>query len=1595
MEEDGEPPAQAEARVVSAKLMWRQRSPVQDEVRHHFHKVSLVSGARADASREELLSHRREDLNGFATWEEETATCQASWDGSVSKHFQSHGPIFSKKFAPLSKEKRPPGKLGEPVERGDGRHQEPRTDTSNATSLARTELLVPLPGPREPSPHPAGSLLSGSRHEERRVTRTVRTTVVMGGHVERRVSSSVTSVPPAADALPRGRNTVRAVRAVVVNPPAEGSPSRSQALQLISSLVPTEGGSSASHHPRLPTVRTRSSGLGGPVRTVSGQLPEMGTRESKDISPRTSVGPLEATHSAQNQEIPITHLHRESSRSPDPGSHEGSRVSEVSQLHLALPLSPRPQRRPLSQGQPPEQLVAPPHPKPQFTLEPRVPEALPSVNREGLTDTPTATGVLTVRNKVAAVPEQPLAPSATESQAHPSPGSLSDPLSPRNKVTEDSENVPISSVTLKDEVQTTTTSPAAPPVAVSLEDKKSPSQKGAPHSEGDRVSMGMGPHLKSRPDPDAKEKVHPVPSREEKVALASEPEAPLDIPPGLPVASASQSTMMTELKDSSPSIPKESVPDVKGSLTPSLTKEETIQSLPAQADPPSKQDKVVQDSSSPSPKELVPSPQASTAPFTIPRVVVQGPDDDSPAPSSSVDEVSPSPGSPAAPMLEDIQPSLGAQPVFDFPESKTFPELSREEEESVLTADLESFLDTLRNMEPPEILRTHRLPRAPRSSYLARYATLPAIEEDQTGPWIQGLSSQEVSELEENEEQEKVEKQEEEEEEEEELQNPYLSDDEKLQRKQEKAAPQPLWESRPVRHPEISCSPLEMMKKHVAGARGSPVEPGLEWQAGSRPTSRLGGSILFGKLVPTTRESPALEPLGTKLSALPPHKAPGLKKVPGQLPLLYNDGSPAEKLENSRTLERWSPELKTQSKLNTRPGKIILFSEPGCRGSVKEVWDDVADTSSWAHVASIRVVRGCWVLYEEPEFRGQKLVLLEGEVELRALGSAWKTQGVGSLKRGVRDYLTPRISLYSEKGLTGDQVVLTEILETPRHLERPLQVASASVAAGLWLLYPKPCFEGTPCILEPGEYPTLEDWGTSNHSVGSLKPMTLGCPSVEKPGEPKAVVYEAPGFQGQSWEVCRDIYNLQQPEDSQSPNLTSVGSLRILGGCWVGYEKEGFRGHQYLLEEGEYPDWSHWGGFDELLTSLRVIRTDFGDPAVVLFEAMDFEGHSVEVSEALADVELAGYGPHTQAIHVLSGVWVAYQEVGFSGEQYVLEKGVYRNCDDWGWGHSALASLQPVLQVGEHNLHFASKVQLFSGPDFLGDHISFEDDQAALPLSFQPQSCRVHGGSWILFDQENFEGEQHILSEGEFPTLTAMGCSASTVLGSLRKVPLHFSEPSIFLYGRECFEGKEIELSREVRSLQAEGFNNHVLSVRIKGGSWVLCEHSDFRGRQWLVGSCEITNWLTYSGTQRVGSLYPIKQRRAYFRLWNEALGGFLAMPDHVEDMKAGRVVVSEPQAGGSCIWYYEEGLLKNQMAPTMSLQVIGPPSLGSKVVLWAESRLPRQTWSISEVGHICSQMFEGRILDVKGGRGYDRDHVVLWEPTKDRSSQIWTVHVL
>lgn len=57
------------------------------------------------------------------------------------------------------------------------------------------------------------------------------------------------------------------------------------------------------------------------------------------------------------------------------------------------------------------------------------------------------------------------------------------------------------------------------------------------------------------------------------------------------------------------------------------------------------------------------------------------------------------------------------------------------------------------------------------------------------------------------------------------------------------------------------------------------------------------------------------------------------------------------------------------------------------------------------------------------------------------------------------------------------------------------------------------------------------------------------------------------------------------------------------------------------------------------------------------------------------------------------------------------------------------------------------------------------------------------------------------------------------------------------------------------------------------------------------------------------------------------------------------------------------------QLAPNMSLQVMGNIEPAAKVVMWTESRQPLQTWTAQMRGLISSLTFPGMVLDVKGTR--------------------------
>ncbi|KAI5623063.1 hypothetical protein C0J50_17317 [Silurus asotus] len=589
---------------------------------------------------------------------------------------------------------------------------------------------------------------------------------------------------------------------------------------------------------------------------------------------------------------------------------------------------------------------------------------------------------------------------------------------------------------------------------------------------------------------------------------------------------------------------------------------------------------------------------------------------------------------------------------------------------------------------------------------------------------------------------------------------------------------------------------------------------------------------------------------------------------------------------------------------------MFIYSRPGLRGQRIEVKGDVVDATEWefSETISIRVVRGGWVLYEKPEFKGEKIALDEGDVELTIPFRAPQDEPrveqngeqedekpghveqrrfvIGSLRRAVRDYSVPEICLFPEQNAEGKKVVFRDTSDDARIYGFPIKANSIIINAGLWLVFAEPFFQGVPRVLEVGGFPNPAAWGVTHPYVGSLHPLKI-----------------------------------------------------------VSYEKEGFRGHQYLLEEGEYHDWRAWGGCDSELRSVRVIRTDLSYPMVELLEMSSEEveeNHTLDVTEAIPDVELFGFSTSTRSIHVISGAWVAYSHVDYSGNQYVLEKGFYNNCTDWGSDDNRICSIQPILPALADSQAFRSELLLYTEPNFQGTCQVHSESEEFLLERRTVQSCRVAGGSWVLYDANSFSGNQYILSEGDYANLTSMGCSSNCILKSVKPVPTVFTVPGISLFGLECFEGREVLVETEVSSMMEEG--------------WVLCEHSNYRGRQFLLEPMEITNWPKFSSLTSIGSLYPIRQIR------HKESGLYMSVQGGVDAMKTGRVVVSENVEGLSDLWFYQDGLIKNK------------------------------TWSATLSGPITSLTFPGLLLDIKGGKTYDKEHVIVRNETEDTPTPLWDI---
>ncbi|XP_074043370.1 beta/gamma crystallin domain-containing protein 1 isoform X2 [Macrotis lagotis] len=706
-----------------------------------------------------------------------------------------------------------------------------------------------------------------------------------------------------------------------------------------------------------------------------------------------------------------------------------------------------------------------------------------------------------------------------------------------------------------------------------------------------------------------------------------------------------------------------------------------------------------------------------------------------------------------------------------------------------------------------------------------------------------------------------------------------------------------------------------------------------------------------------------------------------------------------------------------QNKINPRPGKLVIYSEPTSCENCFEVFSDIPDCTSWnlSPVIIVKVSRGCWILYEKPNFEGNSVPLEEGELELcdpwgmedilveSEENKSAKPLVIGSIRHVIKDYRISQIDLFTEPEGLGIVSSYFDDAEEMQMFGVMQKTCSIKVHWGTWLVYEEPGFQGIPFVLEPGEYPDLSFWDTEEAYIGSMRPLKMGGRKVEFPADPKVIIYEKPFFEGKCMELETEMCNIidgDETEEAGEDNLSlkSVGSIKVLGGIWVAFEKPGFTGHQYLLEEGEYKEWQDWGGYDGELKSLRPILGDFSNAHMIMYSERNFgtKGSNIDVLGIVANLKDTGYGVKTQSINVLSGVWVAYENPDFTGEQYILDKGLYTSFEDWGGKNCKISSVQPICLDTFTSPRERNKVHLFSESEFRGSHKVFEETTNQIEDSFSAKSCRVLGGSWVAYDGENFSGNQYVLEEGHYPCLSAMGCPPETNFKSLRFIDIEFSEPVIVLFEREDFKGKKIELHEEVVNLRFLGFNTQIRSIQVIGGIWVTYEFSNYRGRQILLSPAEVSNWYEFSGCRQIGSLRPFIQKRIYFRLRNKATGLFMSTNGNLEDLKLLRIQVMEDVGADDQIWIYQEGCIKCRIAEDCCLTIVGSlVTSGSKLGLALDQNEDSQFWNIKSDGRIYSKLKPNLVLDIKGGAQYDQNHIILNTSNPEKSTQVWEALIL
>ncbi|KAI3355982.1 hypothetical protein L3Q82_017255, partial [Scortum barcoo] len=167
------------------------------------------------------------------------------------------------------------------------------------------------------------------------------------------------------------------------------------------------------------------------------------------------------------------------------------------------------------------------------------------------------------------------------------------------------------------------------------------------------------------------------------------------------------------------------------------------------------------------------------------------------------------------------------------------------------------------------------------------------------------------------------------------------------------------------------------------------------------------------------------------------------------------------------------------------------------------------------------------------------------------------------------------------------------------------------------------------------------------------------------------IFYEEKNFQGRHFECSNDCPDLMC-------YFTCCNSIRVETGSFMIYEKPNFSGNQYYLRRGEYPDFHHWTGANDSVSSCRLIPMEPGSFNMRLFQRIEFGGQMMDLVDDCPSVMDRFHTNDIFSCNVTGGNWIFYEHPNYRGRMYLIRPGEYKRFSEWGGRSARVGSIRRI-----------------------------------------------------------------------------------------------------------------------------------------------------------------------------------------------------------------------------------------------------------------------------------------------------------------------------